>query len=230
MELDELKSMWLSENEKLEKRVRLNEQQIELMQGQKIASTISPLFWKQAVICVLHGIVIVFLVVFLVQNISQVPFAVSGFLLLAFYVMLCADAWKQIRIIRGLDYNADLVTLQSSIVRLQTHIVGYARLAVLTIPALLAFPVVATKLIKDYSISMWSDFDIMRQSNGNWWTAQIIATAVLIPLGIWFYREISFKNIHKKWVNDFIRKSSGTRITKSLEFLNELQGLKQDAV
>ena len=226
MELDDLKSMWLSDNEKLERRLKVNEQKIELMQAQKIESSIAPLFWKQGIICFLHGIVILLLVVFIIQNITEIPYALSGFLLLAFYSILFSDAWKQMKIIKGLDYNADLVSLQSSLLRLQTHIVRYARLAVLLIPALLAFPVVATKVIKDYKVSMWSDFDIIRQSNGNWWTAQIIATIVLVPLGIWFYREISFRNIHKKWVKDFIRKFSGARVTKSLEFLHELQGLK----
>ena len=58
----------------------------------------------------------------------------------------------------------------------------------------------------------------------------MVVFVVLIPLGLWFYREVSYKNIDKKWVKDFIRKSSGTRVTKALEFLTELQSLKNDVI
>jgi hypothetical protein len=99
-------------------------------------------------------------------------------------------------------------------------------MVILFIPTFLAYPTVISKVIKDYDIKFLADFDIIAKSNGNWWTLQFWMFIVLIPLGVWFYNEVSYKNIDKAWVRNFIQKSSGKRVTKALEFLKELQDLK----
>ena len=68
MELDELKTMWLSNDAKLEKSLKLNEQSIELIQTQKVASKLTPLYRQRVVECIFHSIAIVLLVGFLFKN------------------------------------------------------------------------------------------------------------------------------------------------------------------
>ena len=228
MELDELKTMWLSNDAKLEKSLKLNEQSIELIQTQKVASKLTPLYRQRVVECIFHSAAIVLLVGFLFMNFSQFPYAISAIALLVFYITTFINALKQINLIKRMDFNNDLATMQSSLVLLQTHILNYAKLTVLFIPTFLAYPTILTKVIKDFDIKALADFDIMTKSNGSWWTVQMVAFVILIPLGIWFYKEISYKNIDKKWVKKFIQKSSGTRVTKALEFLKELQDLKHN--
>lgn len=228
MELEELKTMWQSNDEKLESRVKINEQKIELIQTQKVASKLSPLYHQRVIECIFHAIAIVLLIGFLFMNISQFPYAVSAIALLAFYITTFVNAFKQITLIKNIDYNKDLATMQSSLVMLQTHVINYAKLTILFIPTFLAYPTIVTKVIKDFHIKALADFDIIAQSNGNWWTVELVGLIILVPIGIWFYTEVSYKNIDKKWVKDFIQKSSGTRVTKALEFLKELQGLKHN--
>ena len=228
MELDELKTMWLSNDAKLEKNLKLNEQNIELIQTQKVASKLASLYRQRVIECIFHSIAIILLLGFLLKNISQFPYAISAIALLAFYLTTFINAFKQINLIKNMDFNKDLATMQSSLVLLQTHIINYAKLAVLFISTFLAYPTILTKVIKDFDIKAFADFDIIAKSNGNWWTAQIVAFIILIPLGIWFYKEVTYKNMDKKWVKDFIQKSSGTKVTKALEFLKELQSLKHD--
>jgi len=230
MELDELKGMWLSNDAKLEKRITLNEQGIELIKLQKVKSKLTPLYRQRVIESIFHSVAIVLLVGFLCKNISQFPYAASAVMLLAFYITTLWNALKQINIIKTLDYSKDLATIQSSLVILQTHVLNYAKLTVLFIPTFLAYPVILTKVIRDFNIKALSAFDIIKQSNGNWWTAELVVFVVLIPLGLWFYKEVSYKNVDKKWVNDYIRKSSGTRVTKALEFLKELQSLKHENI
>ena len=129
-----------------------------------------------------------------------------------------------------MDFNKDLATIQSSLVILQTHIINYAKLAILFIPTFLAYPTILTKVIKDFDIKALADFDIIAKSNGSWWTLEVVALIILVPLGIWFYNEVTYKNMDKKWVRDFIQRSSGTRVTKALEFLKELQDLKHEII
>ena len=226
MELDELKTAWLSNESRLDKAVKLNEHGIELIQNRKLASRLAPLYWQRVIECMFHSIAILLLVGFLFKNISQFPYAVSAIALLVFYTTTFINALKQINLIKSMNFNKDLATTQSSLVMLQTHIINYAKLTILFIPTFLAYPVVLTKVIKDFDIKAFADFDIIAKSNGNWWTLELVALIVLVPAGIWFYKEISYRNMDKKWVRDFIQKSSGTRVAKALEFLKELQGLK----
>lgn len=229
MELDELKTMWKSNNEKLDKSIRLNEQNLEQIQSKKLASKLTPLYRQRIVECVFHVLALVLLLTFLFKNLSELPYALSAIALIAFYSTTLINAINQLQLIRKIDYNKDIATIQSSLVLLQTHIVNYAKLAVLFIPAFLAFPVVISKAIKDYNIKFFKDFDIIAQSNGSWWTMMISVSAISIPVGIWFYNEVTYKNIHKRFVKRFIEKSSGKRVAKALEFLKELQGMKSES-
>jgi hypothetical protein len=230
MELDELKTMWLSNDAKLDRSIKLNEQSIELIRTQKVISKLTPLYRQRVIESIFHLVAIVLLAGFLFKNISQFPYAASAIVLLAFYTTTFLNALKQINIIKTMDYSKDLATIQSSLVVLQTHILNYAKLTVLFIPTFLAYPVILTEAIKDFNIKTLADFDIIKQSNGNWWSVQLIVFIVLIPLGLWFYKEVSYKNFHKKWVKNFIQRSSGTRVTKALEFLRELQSLKHEII
>ena len=228
MELDELKTMWLSNDAKLAKSLKLNEQSIELIQTQKVASKLAPLYRQRVVECIFHAATIVLLVGFLFENFFQFPYAISAIALLAFYITTFINALKQISLIKRLDFANDLATIQSSLVVLQTHILNYAKLTILFIPTFLAYPTILTKVIKDFDIKALADFDIMTKSNGSWWTLQMVVFVILIPLGIWFYRQVTYKHIHKKWVHNFIQKSSGTRVTRALEFLKELKDLQHN--
>jgi hypothetical protein len=229
MELDVLKTMWQSNDVKLEKSLQLNEQGIELIKTKKVASKLTPLYWQRIIECIFHSIAIVLLIGFLFINLDEAPYAVSAIALLAFYVTTFINALKQIWFIKNMDFSSNLTDMQSSLVMLQTHVINYAKLTVLFIPTFLAYPVILTKIIKDFNIKALSEFDIIAKSNGSWWTLELVALFILVPLGIWFYREVTYKNIDKKWVKNFIQKSSGTRVTKALEFLKELQGLKHNA-
>jgi hypothetical protein len=229
MELDVLKTMWQSNDAKLEKVLKINEQGIELVKTQKVASKLTPLYWQRVIECIFHVIAIVLLVSFLFKNFTEFPYAVSAVALLAFYVTTLINAFRQIRLIKNMDFSSNLADMQSSLVVLQTHVVNYAKLAVLFIPSFLAYPVILTKVIKDFNIKSLADFDIIAKSNGSWWTLELVALFILVPLGIWFYREVSYKNIDKTWVKNFIQKSSGVRVAKALAFLKELQGLRNNS-
>ena len=46
--------------------------------------------------------------------------------------------------------------------------------------------------------------------------------------GIWFYHQVKPANMHKPWVMDMIRKTSGKKVYKCCWVLEELQGLISD--
>ena len=229
MELSELKTMWQSNDEKLEKNIKLNEQTIEFIKTQKVVSKLTPLYRQRIIECIFHSMAIILLIGFLAMNISEFRYAISAIALLTFYITTFINAVKQVTLIKKVDFNKDLATMQSQLVMLQTHIVHYSKLAVLFIPTFFSYPIVLTKVIKDFDIKALADFDIITKSNGSWWTLELVAFTILVPLGVWFYKEVDYKNMDKKWVKNFIQKSSGTRVTKALEFLKELQSLRHNS-
>ena len=186
MELDEFKTLWQSNDVRLEKRLKLNEQQVEVIQNQKIGSTLRPLYRQRVMECIFHSFAIMLLTGFILKNRAEFPYVLSAIALLVFYITTFMNAFKQIKLIKNIDYSHDLATIQSSLVLLNTHFVNYAKLAILFIPSFLTYPVIISKIIKDFNIKGLADVDIIAKSNGNWWTAEIIAFIILIPIGIWF--------------------------------------------
>jgi hypothetical protein len=229
MELKEIKSIWEAYDSRLEKTLQFNQRFVTLIQTQKVKSKIEPMLWHRIVEISFHSIAVLLLLIFLSMNFFDFPYAASAILLLAFYTVAIINCLKQINIIKRMDFSNDIINIQSSLVMLQTNLVNHAKLAVLCIPTFLAYPVVVSRAIADFNLGFFSDFDIIRQSNGSWWTAQLVSSIVLIPLCIWFYTQISHKNLHKKFVKDFIQKSSGKRVVKAMQFVKELEELKHDA-
>lgn len=228
MELNEVKSLWQAYDSKLERSLKLNLHCLGLIQTQKVKSQLEPILWHRAIELTVHLIAIALLVGFLINNFFQWPYALSALVLLAFYVMAFSNCVRQILIIRRMDYSNDIITIQSSLVMLRTHIVNFGRLTVLCIPTFLAYPMVVSKAIEDLGLKGLSFMDIRAGYPGNWWTIQITVSIILIPLCAWFYKLVSYKNIHIGWVRDTIEKFAGTRVKRSLEFINELETLKKD--
>lgn len=228
MELTEVKSIWQAYDRKLTTSFSLNLHVLDFIQTEKIKSKLNPLFRQRFVEILFHSAALILLSFFFVSHFFQFRYSASAFMLMLFYLLAFVGCLKQLVLIRRVDYGGDIVSLQRSLVTLQTHRINFARLSVLSIPACLAFPVVVTQVIKDLHLTAFADFDILAKSNGNWWNAQLAATLVLIPLGIWVYNQVSYRNIDKNWVKNFIQVSSGTRIRKALEFAKELEVLHQE--
>src|SRR5688572_9423212 len=130
MELDDLKTAWLSNDEKLEKSLALNEQSIAFIQTRKVVSKLTPLYRQRVIECIFHSLATVSLIVILNENIAEFHYAISALALLAFYLTTLINALKQIKLIKNMDLNKDLAAMQSALAILQTHIVNYAKLAI----------------------------------------------------------------------------------------------------
>ena len=230
MELNEVKSIWQAYDSKLEKSLKLNLHCLGLIQTQKVKFQLEPILWYRAIELTIHLIVIGLLVAFTVNNFSQWNYALSAVALLVFYVLAFANCVRQILIIKRMDYSNDIITIQSSLVLLRTHMVNFARITVLCIPTFLAYPMVVSKAIEDLGLNGLSFMDIRAGYPGDWWTIQITVSIILIPLCLLFYKMVSYKNIHMEWVRNTVEKFAGTRVKKSLEFIKELETLKKDAI
>jgi hypothetical protein len=208
----------------------LNLKTLDLILSQKAKSALKSVLWQRIIELSFHSIALILLFAFLIYNIIQLPYAISAIALIAFYGFLFINCLKQIQIITSIENNRNIVSTQKSLMKIQTHLLNFIRLSVLSIPTFLSYPVVVSKAFTDLNITVFGDFDILKESNGTWWNVEMIAYIILIPLGLWFYKQVNTKNIHKQWVARIIKKSSSSRVAKAVEYLNELDELKAAAM
>ncbi len=226
MELEELKEIWQAHETKLERATQLNLQTLEMVQSQRVRSALLPLLIKNQAILFLHGLTIIGLIGFIMFNLSQLPYAVSGFVLLGYYVLLFVNTYHQIEAINQLEQGKDVLSMQRALARLKSHVLDFIRLSVLTIPAFLSFPVVVPRAFANLDMNVFRDFDIIAHTHGTWWLVQLIAFAVLVPLGIWFYRQVRPNNTSKKWVKHIIENTSNKGVVRAIHYLKELEDIK----
>jgi hypothetical protein len=222
MELSEFKSIWQSYDDKLEKSLIINLRCLELIQAQNVKSKLTPLFRLRVIEIILHAIIICWLGGFLYNHFTEIQFAVSAMVLMVFFIIAMSNCIKQIMIIKQIDYSEDITTIQRNLTLLQSHIADYIRLTFLCIPTYLAYPVIAFKAL--------ADFDITSQLSKNWWIAQLAFTILVIPVCVWLYRQVSYKNIHKKWVRNIIEKSAGNSVSKAMKFIKEIDELRKEVL
>jgi hypothetical protein len=219
MELNELKGIWQQYDEKLERSLKLNQKCMEQIQAQKTRSKLAPLLRIRIFEMTIHALVIWWLAGFLTDHLLQWKFAAAATVLIIFFSMSFLTCLKQVSIIKGLDYGDDIITIQSSLVMLQTHNADYIRLSFLVIPTYLAYPLIVFKAMGDFDIS---------QVNADWWLAQLIFSLLILFPSIWMYRQLSYHNIYKPWVQKLLKKLSGKYVTDAMSFVREMELIKQE--
>ena len=226
MNLDELKSLWQEGESGLAKRARLNTRLLDKIEAQNVRSTVKPLMVENVIVAVLHLLVIIGLLLFLVHHLPDIHYTGSALILLGYYFFLLVNTGRQIKELKSVGRSNDLLSLQTSLTRLRTHKLEFVRLSVLTIPAFLSFPVVVPQGLADLNIDVFNGFDIVKQTHGTWWLVEMISCLVLIPLGVWFYMQVRPENVHKNWVKNLIKRTTGKRVYKASQYLNELYAMK----
>ena len=223
MELEHLKSLWQENDGKLEQSISFNLRTLDFIQRQKVKSALRPLIWQRSIELTFHTAAIILLSIFCFHHYQQLPYAFSAYILIIFYAMTFRNCLAQLLTLSNINSKQTVTAIQSALAKIQLNSINYIRLSVLFIPALLCFPVVISK-----AIPAISDFDIIQQTHGTWWTAQLAASIILIPIGIWFYHQVNYKNADQKWVSNLIQKAAGTRVRNMMIYLKDLEKVKND--
>ena len=220
MDTDELKSAWQAYDAKLEKSLQLNLHCIEAIQAQKVASTFTSLKIFKSIEIIIGVFVIFFLGNFLYENLTKTYFVAAAAIVMLFCVVAIAGSVKQIVLInqtsytRSVLYNQKKLAFLQSSVLLQSSIIKYLRLAFLSLPFYTAYIIIGFKL--------FFNTDIVLLGDKYWWMAQIALSILFIPLSIWLYNKLSYKNMHIGWVRKLIESAGGKSISKAMDFIKEL--------
>ena len=210
MDTAELKNLWKSHDNILERSVKLNILCVEKLQSQKAKAKIKPLMILRIIESMILAMIILFLFSNFIDGSASTGILISAAILITFSLYALYLCALQIMTIIKISYSDSVTDIQKKLALLQTHILDYFRLTFLMIPFWLVYPVIGFKII--------TGADITQNLPAGW----VIAQLILLPLCIYLYRQISYLNIDKSWVKFLINNAGGKSAAKASGFLNEI--------
>jgi len=217
MELEELKNRWNEFDNKLEKSLQLNKQQLNKINLDKAKNKLRTLLIYKLLEMGVLVYVIYYLVNFTIKNIDSTQFSISALILIFFGVMGYISDIRQISVIIRLrtDKADDITSKQKNLTTLKLLIVNYVKWALLSIPF---FPVWIVLIPK-----IFLNVDIYSSSMNLWWWMNIGLGILFIPFVLWIFRQLSKKNINLFWVKNLLDGSGWSLVTDAENFLNEIE-------
>lgn len=213
----EIKKLWQSSNEKLEKSLninRINSDEIAQLKVFHFISSMKPI----KIFALLVGIVWVGLGVIVLGNLFMYAFKdVSKFFLFSASIQVGLTAiavWiylYQLIMIYQIDITEPIVKTQEKLASLKKSTLWVTRILFLQLPVWTTF--------------YWNKSML---ENGNWflWIIQVIITLSFAYLAGWLFFNIKFENRNKKWFQWIFRGKEWIPLMKSIELLKEIEGYK----
>ncbi len=213
MEPEEIKKTWLAYDNSLEKRWALNLRCIEMVQTQKAKSKLHSLAIFKTIAIVLGILYVLFLGVLVYGNhLANLYFTISiGMIMLITFVAILVYI-KHIVIIKQINYSESILDTQKKLSELQSSTLHIVRIIWLQLPF--------------WSTWFWSSKWIIYTSI-QFWLIPFPVTLFFVLLAIWLYRNISLKNMHRKWFKVLLGGMEWTSVTKAIAFLAEIDEFKK---
>ncbi|NSL87395.1 hypothetical protein [Chitinophaga solisilvae] len=211
MEAADIKALWQAYDAKLERSMKLNLYLVEQLGSDKINSSFSSLT-RFKIIAVIFGFIWIAFVGFLLyHNYRQVFFVISAVSSILFSAMAIAGYLYQIRLIRKINFSADVLLTQQQLAMLHISVLRTMRLLWLSMPPYTFFFITNQMAL---------------QADAQFWIIQLLITGTFTVLAIWLYQHISFENRNEKWVRALLWNDGGKSISRALDFMKEIERFK----
>ena len=216
----QLRNLWKDCNENPEdatilnvKSLALNFESFAMLQHNKAKAKIKSLLLSK-ILSIIFGITFVWFVteIFLTFY-RNLYFAVSAGCIIVLTVITILDYIRQIFIIADMNFDDTLVQTQQKLVFLQTSIIRSVRVSFLQLPFYSTFYITQ---------------EMIQSGGAAFWIFMSIFTGSFIAIALFFYKNISYKNINRKWVRTLLDGSGGKSVIKAMEFMNEIEEFKKD--
>ncbi len=219
MEDIELKNMWKAYEQKIDEAKILNLQSwavniktFEYLQTHKAQSKLKSLSIFKRWAVVLGILWVVFLAVLAYGNHFLNPyFTISVIILMLFSIIAIAIYIKHILLIQQINYSESIIDVQKKLAELQSSTINGLRILWLQLPF--------------YTTFFWSTKWMM--SDIKFWLIAFPITLFFTLLAIWLYKNITLKNVNKKWLKILLGNKEWTSIIKAKEYMNEIEEFKR---
>ncbi|PWT98788.1 MAG: hypothetical protein C5B52_11650 [Bacteroidetes bacterium] len=221
MDLQELKLIWSLYNEKLESNVKLNNLVLKKLILQNTKHKLNKALVALAIEALAFFIFLFFIVNFALAFHHSVSVFISCIVLGIFGITGLAGIISQIGLISEIKFDLPVVEIQKKIERVKMQGILFLKIALMSIPFYMCYVILGFRLI-------WG-VDIFVQGDKAWWWSQIIlSVGVFLPLCIWLWKKISYKNIHIKWVRALVERTTYKQLSYAMENLKETEAFEME--
>ena len=218
MEDIELKEMWNTFNQNIDEAKILNLQSwavniktFEYLQTHKAQSKLKSLSSIKKWAVALGILWVLFLGMLLYGNhFKNLYFSFSVLMLMLFSITAIVFYIKHIVLINKINYSESVVEAQKKLTELQASTINIIRILWLQLPFYTTFFWSSTWITSDYKF----------------WLSAFPITLAFAFLSIWLYKNISLKNVDKKWFKLLLSKE-WTSLSSAKKYLHEIEEFKK---
>lgn len=212
MEDQSLKEMWKVYEQKLEKSLAINLQIVKSLQVERAESNIRS-FQRSQIIGVLFGIAWVLFLGFLIYLLQDnIFFSVSAGMIILFNVVAIGTYIRNAAIVDQINISGSIAETQAKLANMESTMSQVGRLMILQTP---------------FYCTFYLNDQLLAHGGATFWSIEITLTVFFTFLSIWTYRNLTYKNIDKKWVRVVMDGFEAKAVRRAMEFLKELEEFKK---
>ena len=211
----EIINLWKQYDEKLEKTLSLNHKLIIELQQQKAKNALKPAR-NYKVLAITVGVIYATLVAYFLYHLSPIAsifMNVSVGIHLVITLIAIGMYIRQLVLISEIDRSENIMRMQQKFAKLQSSTVKVIGICFLQLPVFATWNI-NLELINDRPLAFW--------------LIQMPIVALFTFAGIWFYKNLSLKNIDKRWFRMMFYGVEWSSILKSGRFLKEIEDFEAE--
>ena len=211
MEESAIRQLWQEYDRKLEINLQLNYKILREIQTRKYKDHIGS-FRINQVIGVVTGILWVLLLVFLAtHHAGNIYFAISLGGIALFNVFAVAAYIRHLVMLDRVNIADNITAAQQKLAAIQASLNNVGRILVLQTP---------------FYCTFWYSPALVEHGGTWFWVINLSILSLSIILSVYLFRTLTYENIHRQWVRVFIESLGGRKLTKAMEFLQEIEAYK----
>ena len=220
----ELNNIWKQYDQKLEEARllnlqswALNLQNFEMQQKQKVKSKLNKLVWQKLFLVIVGTVYVyvLFLLIYYSLQWSKIFFIVSAASIAIITSIAIIVYIKQLFIINQINQTDSVVDAQKKISILQTGTLQITRILFLQAPFYCTWFLTTAMIAENPGKALFITLPVF---------------LFFTWIAIFLYRNINYKNIHKKWFKILFSSPEWVSLIKSAAFLNEIDEFKKEIV
>lgn len=209
----ELKNIWKSYDQKLERLLQINYQQLKTIQSQKAESRIRS-FIRGHLFVMLLGVAWIGFLAFLVYHtLDNIYFTASVGTIIVFNVFAVLAYLKHIVILLKVDVAGSITETQRQLVRVNTSYINVGRILLLQVP---------------FYCVWWYNDDLIQNAGPLFWSIQVVVVTALTAFAIYLFVRLSPKNRSGSLAKRVDNAFGAAKLQSAVAFLDEIEEFKKE--
>jgi hypothetical protein len=217
-DLDEMKELWMAQDEKLDESLRLNRELLSSASLRKARSASERLALLLSLEAVAWFAIVVSLGSFIYHHLGTLRLLLSGVALDVYAIAMLAATVRQIVAIRQIEYDTPIAGLQKQIEMLRILRIRITQWALLGGTIVWApFVIVSGKAFLGVDVS-----------NAPWLWANVAFALCLIPTALWLSKAFGERMGRFPWIRRVMNGLAGHNLNAAADFLSKLSQFDAD--